>query len=106
MADAYVGQDWDDIDPGETILFSLDFGKLISAGDSIGSATWTCSVASGVDAAAASRRSGTTMVSGTVVSQLMTTMQPGVLYRLQAYATLASGQVVTLYSHVACTPAS
>jgi len=106
MSDAYVGADWDDIDPGETILLGLNFADDVATGDSISSATWTCSVASGVDASPSSRISGGPLISGTLVQIMVTGMLPGVLYRLQAYATLASGQIVTLYSHVACTPAS
>lgn len=106
---AYTGGDFDDCDPGEQELYSFDFSVAANSAvtsDTVVSAVWVIEVISGTDALASSRVLGVPIISGTKVTQMIDGLQPGVTYLLQALATMASGQVLSLYSHVSCTALS
>jgi hypothetical protein len=105
----YVGQDYDDIEPGETDVFSLDFTSALVSGQTIAESTWTCNVANtsagaAPDPSPSSRVSGAAAIvqSGTMTSQVITGMFDGNKYILQATVTTSDGRVLQRYSHVMC----
>lgn len=86
---------WSPKDPGSTEFFTVDFVRQLAAGDTITSATITCSVLAGVDAAAGSMVSGSAVISGTNVSQSIRLGVAGVHYQLEFSATTAQGETLT-----------
>jgi hypothetical protein len=102
----YVGYDFDNTDPTETEIYQFDFTPDFALGETIVSAVWFCSAASGTDGAASSRMIGPIANAGAVTQQWFTGFLPGVRYLIEANVTTTLGQVLSYWSHVACfTPA-
>jgi len=114
----YVGRDFDNIEPGETDVFSIEFTDDLLNGRTINTPTWQCSVirtdpGATVDPTPSSRVDGpssittaTKPVTGalrTFVNQKMTGMIAGNLYALQATVLTSDGCTLQRYSKVYCT---
>ena len=54
----YAGKDFNNADPGETDVYSLDFTNDLHEDETVVSAAWTCEAVVGTDASASSRLSG------------------------------------------------
>jgi hypothetical protein len=101
----YVGRDFDPSDIGESERYSFDFLNDLQAGDSIQMATWSCAVAAtsaASDANAAACIAEPAVYTGTKTTQRVTNLLPGVVYVLTATVVSASGDRVSLWSHVEC----
>ena len=98
----YVGRDFSPADPDEVEVYAFDFVKDINAGEDIDSATFTLTVIEGTDASVNSRLAGGSSVTGTVCSQRLQDLQPGVRYLLRCIAFTSNGNEVSLYSHILC----
>ena len=96
----YVGNDYDQSEPGENEIYTLDFVRDMLAGETLSGATWTCVAVSGTDASASTRISGSATVSGTQTSQRCTGFLDGVKYRLEATVTTSLSNTKKLWSHV------
>ncbi len=99
----YVGKDFDPADPSESEVYSFDFVRDLTEGESIASATWTIAVAAdsaAADPAAATRLSGGPSNAGTITSQRVVGLLDGVKYVLSATVTSNLGNKATLFSHV------
>ena len=102
----YVGRDFDPSDSGEAELYGFDFVKDVRPGDTLASAAWSCKVAAISENAdpddPAAYIIGTAGAAGTKTTQSIAGFKPGVTYMLQATATMNSGDIVSLWSHVEC----
>lgn len=106
----YVGKDFDPSDTGEAETYGFDYGAILAAGETIASVVWTCAVISGSDSIPMSRLNGSpniiaspsTGAASAATTQSVSTMLPGVQYRLQALVTTSLGQKLSLWSHVQC----
>lgn len=96
----YIGRDFPIMDPSEQIDLTIDFVNDAAKGDDIASATWTVAVVTGTDASASTRALGDIDVCGQQVTQRMGGVLNGVKYKVTALATMDSGEVLGLYSHV------
>ena len=99
----YVGKDFSPSDPGEEEPYTLNFRRDVADGETVATAAWTCSVADGVDDAAAGHIVGSPTNSGTKTTQRVEGLAAGVKYVLQAVVTTSAGNTVSLWSHVICT---
>jgi hypothetical protein len=88
------------MDPSEQIDLTLDFVNDAARCDAVASATWTVAVVSGTDASYATRAIGDPTWCGQSVTQRMGTLLTGVKYKVTALATMNSGEILGLYSHV------
>lgn len=98
----YIGSDWDPIDTGlEADVFTIDFVKVLNAGETILSASVTIAVLTGTDAGAASRMVGPPLLSGSQVSQEIDVRggPPGVYYQLVMTVATNQRPAVTRWSH-------
>jgi len=77
----------------ENWALTFDFAKRMASDETVNSATWVCSVQSGVDASASSMISGSTTNSGTKSTQLVIDGVDGVTYVLVCTLT-TSAQVL------------
>ncbi|WP_294538118.1 hypothetical protein [uncultured Rhodoblastus sp.] len=91
------------VSPGEALSFSMDFVKQIATGDSLVTVSTTLTVHSGTDALVASRLVGNPAISGTVVSQVLEMLAPGVTYNLVFSAVTANGATIVNFGRVSCT---
>lgn len=98
----YAGRDFDPSDVGENEVYTFDFVNDLASNESLQSATWTCAAVLGVDASASSRISGLATAAGSLTSQRVTGLLPGVRYRLQALGVTNLSNTVSLYAHVNC----
>lgn len=80
----------------ETEIFTVDYVNDLATGETIISATWTATVADGVDATPNAIIQGGATISGTRVSQKLTAGLPGVRYAPICTATTSLGQVIVL----------
>lgn len=94
--------DFDPIDPGESERFAFDFTNALSTGETPLSTAWSIQVVVGSDSAAASRLIGTASLSGNVSSQKIGNCQAGVKYLVVANVTTSAGDVLSLWSKLAC----
>ena len=101
---AYVGRDFSpDATPGESEVYGFDFVNDLAVADSVDSATWAVTVVEGTDAASsASHVSGSTAILGSVVTQRIINLLPGVRYAIACTAVTAYGNTIILFSHVNC----
>ncbi len=79
-------------DPSEIIFYGLNFGQLLSEGETITAATVACEAALGVDAAAATMPSGAVGINGSVVRSLIGGGVHGVTYKVSFEVDTSSGQ--------------
>lgn len=96
----YVGRDFPIMDPSEQVDLTFDFSNDAARCDNVASATWTVAVVTGTDASASTRAIGDVDTSGQEVTQRMGGLLNGVKYKVTALATMNSGEVLGLYSHV------
>ena len=90
------------VSPGESQIFAVDFATQIPPGDSIATVSVAISLHSGSDSSVASRLSGAAAKSGTLVTQTVVGLLPGVSYNLIFNVTTASGVVLSNFGRVAC----
>jgi hypothetical protein len=88
---------------GETRLLSFDFTSDLGTGETITSATCTCSVWSGTDASPSSMVSGANSISFGTVTQLYTGGQAGVIYIAGCEALTNLGQSIARTGYLAVT---
>ena len=100
---AFVG-DFTPASPNAVEGYSIDFALQIAAGDSIVSVSAALPVHYGTDAAASARLSGSPTFSGTVVTQTLSALQPGVAYNLILTAITTLGATLPNYGRVSCAP--
>jgi hypothetical protein len=94
---------FDPCDPGETQPYSIEFAlQLAPYSDAIVSATATLQVELGVDPSASTRVSGSPYVTGTIVSQVIGNLQPGVVYRLLLVVSTTGGRVLDNWGFIPC----
>lgn len=79
-------------DPAEAIYYGLDFARLLGDGETLSSATASIRVTSGTDAGAASMLSGSPIISGTIVKQLIINGVAGCTYRVGVLVVTSAGQ--------------
>lgn len=81
---------------GETEVFTVDYTKNLSVGETILSAVWTNSVKTGTDALPGSMIQGVATITGTLVSNKITGGIAGVYYAPICTATTSLGQILVL----------
>lgn len=89
---------------GETLQCVFDFGSRLAVGETISSATASCSVYSGVDASPSSVLSGSTSISGTKVTQKVTAGTLGVTYKLICTTITSTSQHLQLSGYLVIVP--
>ena len=90
------------VSPGEALTFSMDFAKQLPKGDALVAASTLLIVHSGIDALVATRLVGNPVIAGTIVSQVLEMLAPGVTYSLVFSAVTANGANIVNYGRVAC----
>ncbi len=101
----YVGRDFDPANATENEVYSLDFVNELGTGEtllSVSAVSFT--VFQGTDANPDSHLSGNPSVTGSVVSQRLTTLTSGVTYTLAFTVLTSLSNTITLFSRVACRP--
>jgi flagellar biosynthesis protein FliR len=90
---------------GETVILNpWNFISLLSVSETISSATVTATVYSGIDANPSAMISGSTTITGTVVSQKIVGGVVGVVYELLCAAVTSAGQTLQLAGYFAVIP--
>jgi len=79
-------------DPSEIIFYGLNFGELLSDGETITTATVACEAILGADAGASTMPSGTVGINGSVVRSLISGGVHGVTYKVSFVVNTSSGQ--------------
>jgi hypothetical protein len=102
----YVGREFSPADSVESEDYTFDFVKDLADGETIVSASWTCSVADdseGADENAADHVAAPPPTyDGTRTTQHVSGLVAGVKYVLQAVVQTSAGNTVSLWSHVTC----
>lgn len=101
----YSGSDFTMADLGSTVTYYFDFTPSLATGETIVSASWTCTTAADSqvqDASAPFRVSGSATVNGAVVGQKFTGYLSGVKYLVEATAVTSLGNTITCWSHFYC----
>jgi hypothetical protein len=98
----YVGTDFSEVNPGETIPLTLDFVNDVASGIIISSVGWSSGVVTGFDPNGTSIATGSPLKDGTKTTQFFHSFLAGVKYRVTATATMSDGSIMILYSHVPC----
>lgn len=105
---ARATRNFSDAYPGETEVYSLDFTDDLGEGETITGSTWSLAVVSGIDADVATRISGSPGLADNeagvqaIATQRLTNLQPGVRYRVQAFATTSNSNTLDLHTFVWC----
>ncbi len=101
----YVGRDFDPANSTESEVYSLDFVNDLASGETLSSVSSVgLTVFQGTDASPSSHLSGSSSISGTVVSQRLATLTSGVTYTLSFNVLTSQSNTITLFSRVACLP--
>ncbi len=101
----YVGRDFDPANTTESEIFSIDFTNELSTGETILSvSSTTLTVFQGTDADPSSHLSGSSSVSGAIVSQRVANLTTGVTYTLAFTVLTTLSNTITLFSRIACLP--
>lgn len=88
---------WPAKDPAEKLVATFDYSEDLDAGETIASATLTCTLLSGTDADPAAMLYGTPTIAGGTVLQPITGGVDGAAYTLRCQATLdPTGRVLVL----------
>ena len=82
-----------DKDPSEVVRLGIDFANLLATGETISTATVTCRTAAGVDTTTA-MISGSKVISGSIVRQLVQGGSAGTTYKLSFLVTTSAGQTL------------
>lgn len=90
----------------ETLSLVFNFASQLSVGETISSATASCSVYSGMDASPSSVLSGSATVSGAQVTQLVTGGTAGVTYAITIAATTSASEIISLLGYLVVLPAT
>lgn len=98
----WCGKDFQAMDPVENQSLTMNFVNDLDQGETILSANVLCEVSSGTDASPSSRLTGSPAISGTNVSQRVSGLLPGVVYRLRYVVTTSTGNTTELYTHQPC----
>ena len=104
-----TGSDFTPRDVGEQCLLSIDFGSNLGPGETLASATAQILLLTGTDPSPSSRLVGLPLITGTIVSQLvtfagltMTDASPRNYYRLIITVTTSMSQTLTAWSQIQC----
>lgn len=90
----------------ETVSYVFDFASQLAVGETLSSATASCTVYSGTDAAPSTLLSGSATISGTKVTQKVAGGTAGVTYILTILATTSLSNILSLGGYVVVVPAS
>jgi hypothetical protein len=99
----YVGADYSPSDNPENELYGLDFVNDLPSGDTISTASWTCTNADDTqvtDPNPSSRLVAGPFIAGTVSTARFSGFLTGVKYTLQATVTTSQGNTLNLFTHV------
>lgn len=88
----------------ETAAAAFDFGAQLPLGETISSATVAVAVYAGEDAAPAAMLSGSPVIDGGVVTQLLTAGVLGVTYIVTCLATFSGGQILAMFGYLVVAP--
>ena len=80
--------------PTEEVALSVNFAELLASVETISTASVAISVHAGTDAAAASMVSGSAIISGAEVTQMIIDGLDGVYYKLVYTITTSAGQTL------------
>ncbi len=101
----YVGRDFDPANSTENEVYSLDFVNELGTGETILSvSSTTLTVFQGTDDDPESHLSGSSSITGSVVSQRLDSLTSGVTYTLAFTVLTSLTNTITLFSRVACRP--
>jgi hypothetical protein len=101
----YVGRNFDPANPTESEVYSLDFASELQSGETVTSVSAVeLTVFQGVDDNPGSHLSGDSSVLGSVASQRIGGLVAGVTYTLSFTVNTSLGNLITLFSRVACLP--
>lgn len=102
----YLGVDYFPFDTTESITLGIDFVNDLASGDTVSTATVTCTVAedSQVNDPIPSTRitAGPFNFSPTIVTFIFTNPVPGCKYLLSITIMSAGGETITDYTHIPC----
>lgn len=88
----------------ESVNYSFDFTSRLNVGETITASSVTATVYTGVDASPASIISGSSTISGSIVTQLIIAGVAGVIYELLCTAVTSAGQTLKLSAYLAVIP--
>lgn len=94
----YTGRDFDPAEMVEYEPFTFDFIRDMITGETIIGSLWTIVTITGSDSSSASRLIGPPNVSGTRTSQVVSGLQTGVRYKLEAVVQTSLGYTRALHS--------
>lgn len=80
--------------PAEDEYFGFDFTLRLATGETISSASFAIAIAVGADAGVAGMLSGSAVIDGAIVKQLVIDGVAGVTYRLTATVVTSAGQTL------------
>jgi hypothetical protein len=92
------------VDVTEEVPLSFDLRNALTTGEIITSVVSAISVVTGTDSSYLSRLLDSPTITGTIISQMVGTLQPGVTYGLLMTATTSNNQILTPYSTVSGAP--
>lgn len=102
----YLGVDYFPFDTSESITLGMNFINDLASGDSVSTATVTCTVAddSMVPDPIPSTRitAGPFNFSPTIVTYTFSNPVPGCKYLISITIQSAAGEIITDYSHISC----
>jgi hypothetical protein len=81
---------------GEKEVFTVDFGPLLAAGETISSPVWSITVVDGCDASANAMIQGSSTLAGSTVSQMIGSGLPGVRYAPKCTVQTSQGETLIL----------
>ena len=84
------------IRPGEQDVFTVNYAPILSTGETILRAVWSCSVVRGTDPDPAAMVRGDATISGPKVSQMIAPRVPGMTYRIVCTAQTNTGRTLVL----------
>jgi hypothetical protein len=82
----------------------FDFTSNLAIGETISTATCTCTVFSGIDGSPSSVINGAASISGTQVTQSLTGGVVGVIYNIQCSVTTSTSQTLQMQGLLAIIP--
>lgn len=101
----YANRDFSPFDAVEMDDFSFNFAKRMKADETLISAEWFCTVAEDseqTDDYPENHLDGPAETSGTITTQSIMGLAPGVRYVLQAVVETSLGKTLSLWAHTEC----
>lgn len=98
-----AARDFSPIFPTEQVVLSFDFSPALAVGETLTSAqSVAVALVSGIDATPASRLIGGSAITGSFVTQMVGTLQPGAVYDFIATVTTSTGEILSTNAHQEC----